>query len=426
MFTLATMNNKTAITKWLNEKQGITVALYAGLVAFATYSCMYAFRKPVTAGTFETVNEFYGLGYKTAIVIIQLIGYVCSKFIGIKFVSELSGNKRAAVLIGLIVFAELTWLGFALTPQPYNLIFPFLNGIPLGLIWGIVFSYLEGRKFTELMGLTLCVSFIFASAFVKDTAKWLMSNGVTEFWMPFATGLLFMIPLVVFTYLLNQIPPPSKEDEALKTKRKPMTGKERKAFFAKFSLGLSLLIIVYVFLSIYRDFRDNFMAEIFNDLKLDKSAFSNVESLVAISVLSILLLIVFIRNNKTALQMNLLAVLSGFLLMGLSTFGNAQGLVSNYWWMFATGFGAYIAYIPFNSILFDRLIAAFKTEGNTGFLIYLADSFGYLGSLFVMFYKNFGEPNLSWASFFAFVSVAFAALGTLFTLMSMMYFYKKK
>jgi MFS family permease len=387
---------------------------------------MYAFRKPVAAGTFLENEAIWGLQYKTAVVIIQLIGYVVSKFIGIKFIAEMNGTKRAYTLIGLVLFAQLTWLGFALVPQPYNLIFPFLNGLPLGMIWGIVFSYLEGRRFTEFMGLALSASFIFASAFVKDAAKWLMDLGVTEFWMPFATGLLFIIPLVIFALLLNQVPAPTQEDEALKTKRKPMLALERKQFFWHFSLGLTLLIIVYIMLSIYRDFRDNFMAEIFNDLKLDKSTFTNVELWVSVAVLLLLALIVFIRNNKLALQVNLFAVLIGFLVMGIATLGNMQGWLANYWWMFATGFGAYIAYIPFNSILFDRLIAAFKKEGNTGFLIYLADSFGYLGSLLVMFYRNFGQADLSWAVFFAYVSLAFAVLGSFFTISSMVYFQKKE
>jgi MFS family permease len=387
---------------------------------------MYAFRKPIAAGTFLDNEAIFGLQYKTAVVIIQLIGYVVSKFAGIKFIAEMDGAKRSYTLIGLVLFAQLTWLGFALVPQPYNLIFPFLNGLPLGMIWGIVFSYLEGRRFTEFMGLALSASFIFASAFVKDAAKWLMGLGVTEFWMPFATGLLFIIPLIIFTLLLNQVPVPTKEDEDLKTKRKPMSASERKQFFWHFSVGLTLLVVVYVMLSIYRDFRDNFMAEIFNDLQLDKSTFTNVELWVSVAVLVLLVLIVFIKNNKFALQINLLAVLVGFLVMGIATVGNMQGWLSNYWWMFATGFGAYIAYIPFNSILFDRLIAAFKKEGNTGFLIYLADSFGYLGSLLVMFYRNFGQADLSWAVFFAYVSLAFAVLGTFFTISSMVYFQKKE
>ncbi len=414
------------ITRWLEKNNGLPLAFYAGIIAFLTYSCMYAFRRPITAGTFLEVENFAGLHYKTAIVMIQLVGYVLSKFIGIKFVSELTPGKRALALIGLVGFAELTWLGFAVVPQPYNLIFPFLNGLPLGMIWGIVFSYLEGRRFTELMGLTLCVSFIFASAFVKDVARWLMSIGIDEFWMPFTTGLIFLIPLIFFTWLLNLVPPPDAADVEMKTERAPMNASDRKKFIQKFALGLMALVVVYILLSVYRDFRDSFMAELFNDLNLDKQAFSSVELWVSISVLLLLLMIVFIKNNRWALQANQLAVLAGVLLMGISTLANMQQIISNYWWMFWTGFGAYLAYIPFNSILFDRLIAAFKTKGNTGFLIYVADSFGYLGSLFVMSYKNFAEPNLSWSVFFARLSLGFSVVGSVFIILAMIYFARKK
>ena len=42
----------------------------AAVAAFCTYFCMYAFRKPFTAGTFEG-DEVFGLGLKTVLVISQ-------------------------------------------------------------------------------------------------------------------------------------------------------------------------------------------------------------------------------------------------------------------------------------------------------------------------------------------------------------------
>ena len=67
-----------------------------------------------------------------------------------------------------------------------------LNGLPLGMIWGLVFSYLEGRRQTELLGAGLSVSFIFSSGVVKSVGKVLMQDfGVTQMWMPFLTGLIF-------------------------------------------------------------------------------------------------------------------------------------------------------------------------------------------------------------------------------------------
>ncbi len=68
--------------------------------------------------------------------------------------------------------------------------------------------------------------------------------------------------------------------------------------------------------------------------------------------------------------------------------------------MTISGFGMYLCYIPFNGIYFDRMIAAFDIKGNVGFLIYIVDSFGYLGSVLILLYKNFGSSQTSWLSFY--------------------------
>ena len=42
-------------------------------------------------------------------------------------------GRRVTWLLGLIAFAEVSLFFFALTPAPYNCIFFFLNGLPLGI-----------------------------------------------------------------------------------------------------------------------------------------------------------------------------------------------------------------------------------------------------------------------------------------------------
>ncbi|KAK0358217.1 hypothetical protein LTR94_036348, partial [Friedmanniomyces endolithicus] len=53
-------------------------------------------------------------------------------------------------------------------------------------------------------------------------------------------------------------------------------------------------------------------------------------------------------------------------------------------WTVWIGIGIYSAYAPFSAVLFDRMMALGKSPGNAGFLIYLADSFGYAGSVALM------------------------------------------
>ena len=49
----------------------------------------------------------------------------------------------------------------------------FINGLPLGMVFGLVMAYLEGRRQTEMLAAVLCASFIVSSGFVKSVGKWL-------------------------------------------------------------------------------------------------------------------------------------------------------------------------------------------------------------------------------------------------------------
>lgn len=111
--------------------------LKASLAAFITYMSMYAFRKPFTASTYEGLS-LWGLDYKILLIISQMIGYTLSKYLGIKYVAELNERNRVWVLIGLMSLALLSLLLFGLIPYPYNLPLMFVNGLPLGMIWGVV------------------------------------------------------------------------------------------------------------------------------------------------------------------------------------------------------------------------------------------------------------------------------------------------
>ena len=186
--------------------------LSASTSAFLVYFCMYAFRKPFAVGIFDDVQDF-AISYKVVLVLAQLIGYASSKFIGIKVISELTAAHRPWMIIALVLVAELALLGFALVPPPYNFVLLFFNGLPLGMIWGLVFSYLEGRRTTELLAAILSSSFILASGVTKAVGKYIMLEfAVSQYWMPFVTGALFLLPLFLSVWWLNQVPAPTPDD----------------------------------------------------------------------------------------------------------------------------------------------------------------------------------------------------------------------
>ncbi|MGV8135161.1 MAG: DUF5690 family protein [Mangrovibacterium sp.] len=416
------------IQNWLQKKPDWFFIAYTGFVAFAVYSSMYAFRKPFTVATYDD-QYVWGLHLKIWFIAAQVLGYTVSKFIGIKVVSEMPGQKRAASIIALVLLAEIALLLFALVPGPAKILFLFMNGLPLGMIWGLVFAYLEGRKYTEILGAVLSTSFIFASGFVKTVGKWLMVDwGVSEYWMPFVTGLLFLLPLVLFVFLIDQVPRPNNEDIALRTERRPMKLSDRLQFFNRFATAIVLLILAYAGLSIFREMRDNFAAEIWAGLGYtdDPQIFTASEIPVGIGTLLVLGLFSFIKDNTLALYANIAVIIVGFLMIGAGAFAFQKGSMSGLAWMILTGLGLYLAYIPFNALLFERIIAAFKYPGNIGFVMYLADSFGYLSSIASFSLKNFFSPNLSWINFFISSSYYISSFGSVLMLMAAVWFRRQK
>lgn len=416
-----------AITAWLRRTNTFSFTLYGSVAAFGLYCCIFSLRKTFGVATYEGIT-YWGVDYKVLMITFQVIGYLISKFIGIKVVSEMQANYRTRGILLMTSIATVSWFFFGITPAPYNLVFLFFNGLPLGMVWSLVFGYLEGRKNTEVLGASLSVSFIFSSGFGKTVGGLVMRDwAVSEMWMPFVAGLLFFVPMLLFLWLIDKLPPPNAEDEGHRTKRQPMSGPERMAFVKTFGLGLFLLIVSYAMLTAYRELRDNFSKEVWVSLGYgDKPAiFTQTESTVSIVVLISIGMLIVIRNNRQALIINHCMVIFGMVLSGLSTFLFQQGMLSPPVWMTLVGMGLYFGYIQFNSVFFDRLLAAFKYPGTVAFLINLADSCGYVGSVGVTFYKNFGQSNLSWLEFFISTSYVLSVGGTILMIISLVYFERK-
>jgi hypothetical protein len=415
--------------QWLTRANPVVFSIVAGLAGFCVYFSMYAFRKPFSAATFEAVPGWtLLLDYKIALVLAQVAGYALSKIIGIKVISEISGARRGVAILALIGLSWLALILFAVTPAPWNVAALFLNGLPLGMIWGLVFGYMEGRRVSEVLGAILCASFILSSGLVKSVGAWLIHvEHVDRFWMPAVTGLLFMPLLAVSVWLLGQLPPPSAEDEAARIRRGPMNAAERRAFMALYAPGIVLLVASYVLLTAFRDFRDNFAAEIWNALGYGGQAamFTASELPVAAVALAALAAIILVRNNLRALMVIHGIVIAGFALLGLSTLASQVGMLPPLPWMILSGAGLYMAYTPFNAMLFDRLVAVSGRVATAGFLIYVADASGYIGSAALLLWRNFGEAKLEWLSFFVLSAYATSIVGVVLVSIAAIYFLRR-
>lgn len=434
------------------------LTVYAIAVAFCTYFCMYAFRKPFDSAKFYVTDangsavrepvfgpdgrpkmekqkradgtevevqktnpialKYLGtqLDLKTMCVIAQVIGYCLSKYLGTKICSETPAHRRAHLLVGLILFAEAALLLFANLPPPLKPLAMLLNGLPLGMVWGLCVRYLEGRRASEVMVAGLSCSYIVAGAATRDIARDLVMGtwGVSESWMPVVTGLLFLGPFVIAVVLLNQLPPPSATDVALRAPRVPMDRKQRRAFLAHFGIGFGMLLAAYFFLTALRDFRDHYGAEIFDALGLgaQQGVFTRTE-LWALLVIVPLGVLNLIGSHTRALLTVYGVIISGFALIGVATVAFQAGAITGYWWMAAVGLGTYFAYVPFGAVLFERMMAASRFNGTAVFAIQFADGIGYTASVLFMLYRDLAAGQFNRLEFFVPYAIVASTVGVL-------------
>lgn len=413
-------------TKFTNTKNASLLLTLTAV--FLCYTGMYAIRKSFLAGQYTNLSLGFELDAKVVLVISQVLGYLLSKFIGIKVISEMKKEKRTLWLVSFITFG-LAMLGlFAIVPPKLKVLALFLNGLPLGMVFGIVFSYIEGRKNTELLAAALSATFIFSTGLVKTTGLLLMQNfNVSEYNMPFLTGLLFF-PLFLFSvFILNRSKDQSKNDIEERTQRVPMYKAERKTFLLQNGIGYFGLVGIYILLTIVRDFRDNFIVEFWAEqgFKSAPQIVTLTEIPVAVIVLIIAAAGIMIRKNKTAFNSGMLLTSLGAIVVIVTTALFDKGLMSPVIWMITSGIGIYLPYILFHCLIFERLVALLSFKGNVGFLFYIADAVGYLGSVIVLFLKEVIGFNSTWAAFFVKLNMQSAAFILLLALSTMWYFNKR-
>ncbi|MDR3714300.1 MAG: DUF5690 family protein [Puia sp.] len=398
---------------------------WALIAAFGAYFCMYGFRKPYTAATYSNVF-FFGIDYKFLLIIAQTIGYVLAKWIGIKMISEIKAGQRVKMLLVLIFVAECMLLFFGLVPRPWNIICLWLNGLSLGMVFGLILGFLEGRKNTEALIAGLCASFIVSDGVSKSVGKMLLDNGITENWMPFLAGLLFLIPTLIFIAMLNKVPPPSEADIATRSIRTPMKAQARWDFFMKYAPGLAGITIAYLFVTLLRSIRADFAPELWRDLgyRQTPAVFTQSELWVSFGVVVINGLAIYIRNHYKAFQGSLLTSLGGFIILLFALWGLKAGM-GKFTFMVLIGFGVYIPYVSIHTTIFERLIAITKERANIGFLMYLVDSVGYTGYILLMLFRYTMPPGDSILFLFLRICLYLGITGALIILYCKIYFTSK-
>lgn len=388
---------KTVSGKRLSD---LLFILWAGGAALLSYSLVYALRKPYTAAAFEGL-EFFHMDYKVAVTIVQILGYLIAKFAGIKLISELKKETRFRFIVLASILAELALVGFWLLPAPYNLLVMFFNGLALGCMWGVIFSFIEGRRVTDLLASMLGVSIVFSSGTAKSIGLFVMNTlHIDQFLMPALIGGAALPLLLLLGYSLSRLPQPDEHDIASKSKRETLNGKQRWELFRQYMPMLTLLLAANFLLVILRDIKEDFLVNIFDVSSYSSWIFARIDSIVTLIILGIFGLMMFVKSNIKSLMLLLSMVIAGSVVMGITSFGYNSIQLGPLSWLFIQSLCLYIAFLTFQTIFFDRFIACFKIRGCVGFFIALIDFIGYTGTVLVLTVKEFMHPDIDWLEFY--------------------------
>jgi hypothetical protein len=157
----------------------------------------------------------------------------------------------------------------------------------------------------------------------------------------------------------------------------------------------------------------------------EPTIFSRVDYPIAFGIMVVMALLNLAKNHRCGRLAVFAVMISGMLLMGIATLLKDMDKISGMWWMILIRFGAYLAYVPFGAVLFERIMASTKAAGTAVFAIYLCDTVGYTGSVGIQFYKDLGHPDLDYYQFLRMFTYAVAGAGTVLFLLSSVYFYRK-
>lgn len=351
-----------------------------------------------------------------------------SKFIGLKIISELKHHHRTRLVVFLILIAGLALFLFGLVPAPYNIPLLFLNGLPLGMVFGVLFSYLEGRRFTEILGIGLSINMIMTSGILKTLYLVLQQQlNISEFWMPFFIGMLFLPAFFFFVWMLSKIPPPNVEEQALKSKRKPMDSQAKLSILKNYGLGIFSVVLIYALFTTLRDFRDNFAVEIWDQLDKNHSKliFAKTEIVIASIVMIFIVMVSVFKNNKPAYYFITILISCSLVLILFVNWMFRNMDISPQVWMTIIGIGFYLPYLLIQIAFFERLIGYLKIEGNAGFFVYLCDSIGYLGSVLLLFFKEFSTFKIDFVEMLYVLGQVTASIGIVLVLIQFLFFERK-
>ena len=386
----------------LSDKQETAVLC---IVLSVSYMTTYFFTRPM----FVLPDEYLKtpaidgslVDRQSALALAQSLGYFFSKIPAIALMSSsMFFNNRQAVISALyVVTAIFCGVGFIIfdnAPIGQSVAVG-LSSLTVGMVYGGMISYAEGRGNTEIVVAALNLCLVLAGGLARVVGTALVNTRMKVQYVP---GAACLIGLVVGLFLLDvlaHMPPPSRKDQERRGVRRAMTSEERWTFLKKYALGIFLSLIAYSALTSIRSFRDYFALELYTELNGGQAPAASTYFLAdfpgSLAVCCCLAMLSGVKSNRQAAGFMMAFMILGVVILGCGTLLHSHGLIGGMSWQVMSGVGIYTSYLVMGTAFFERLLAASGSEGTIVFLQFISDGCGWLGTIAILFWKNLGTDR---------------------------------
>ena len=404
-----TLNNIKAKLRHYMENSTTLIVIIPSISIALSYLGTYVAKYPLFLVDYDGNNNedtiLLNIPLKDWLSYAFTVGFFIGKWPAYKFVPSITRNQRLRVLVVLFTLTSFFFTAFlplkgdggghAAYYYYYSvlkIIGIFIGSVCCSAIFGIEFTYLEGRANGDsYIAAVNCVVF-FGSSLCRAVASAVIRAGsIEDCWMPLLLVTLYAPITLTSLFCLDAMPNPTHSDIAIMGERTIMLQSEKSAFISNHIIGLCPLLVGYAFACGFRFLRDFFALEVYREvLGRDPAPIDYILADWVGGALCIALLLGLSRvtDNTHALFLLHFMFAGGGLVVGVATLMFERGLISPELWIILIGVGLMATITPFSGSLFDRIMACTKTKGTATFLINFGDAVAYVGVFSSLAYKS--------------------------------------
>ena len=139
----------------------------------------------------------------------------------------------------------------------------FLGALPCSVLYGAIFSYIEGRRSTDILIAAMNFTLIAAGGASRSTAAALIAAGVPPYLMPAVAAVGAAVVAIPLLHVVARLPSASQLDVEQRSQRGAMSCKQKLELFRHYRFVVPAMIVAYTIIMGLRQYRDFFAVELY-------------------------------------------------------------------------------------------------------------------------------------------------------------------